>query len=159
MTEADGVPPGGDDPVKEPATGATDASMNGDRGPGLRVDKWLWFARFFKSRLLAARQCAEGRVRVNGARVAKAHAVVRPGDVLTFPAGARIRVVRVAALGARRGPAPEARLLYDDLEPPLEKRARADPAAPAPVAARPPGAGRPTKAQRRAIDRLKLKES
>lgn len=150
MTAADGVLPGGD--------GSADRPTNTERGPGLRVDKWLWFARFFKSRSLAARQCAEGRVRVNGARVNKAHAVVRPGDVLTFPAGARIRVIRVAALGVRRGPAPEARLLYDDMEPSPQKRAGADPAKPAPVAARPRGAGRPTKAERRAIDQLKLKE-
>lgn len=129
----------------------------GGTGAGLRLDKWLWFARFFKSRSLAARQCTEGRVRINGERVTKAHALVRSGDVLTFPAGARIRVVRILQLGVRRGPAPEARLLYDDLEPPPERGARPSVTEPAPVAARAPGAGRPTKAERRAIDRLNLK--
>jgi len=81
----------------------------------MRLDKWLWHARFFRSRALAARLCAEGRVRIDGARVEKAHYSVRPGQVLTFPQARRIRVVRVLALGARRGPAAEARLLYDDL--------------------------------------------
>ena len=125
-----------------------------ESGAGLRLDKWLWFARFFKSRSLAARHCTDGHVRVNGTRVTKAHVPVRVGDVLTFATGARIRVVKVAALGARRGPAPEARLLYDDLDPPVPGDA-ATPSRPAPVAAREAGAGRPTKAERRAIDRLK----
>ncbi|HEX6940501.1 MAG TPA: RNA-binding S4 domain-containing protein [Longimicrobiales bacterium] len=80
-----------------------------------RLDKWLWFARFFKSRSLAARACAEGRVRVSGQVVGKAHYAVKVGDVLTFPAGPNIRVVRVAALAVRRGPAAEARRLYEDL--------------------------------------------
>ena len=125
-----------------------------DSGAGLRLDKWLWFARFFKSRSLAARHCADGHVRINGTRATKAHVPVRIGDVLTFAAGARIRVVKVAALGTRRGPAPEAQALYEDLDPPTPK-GEAAPARPAPVAAREPGAGRPTKAERRAIDRLK----
>jgi ribosome-associated heat shock protein Hsp15 len=118
----------------------------------LRLDKWLWFARFFKSRSLAAAVCAAGRVRLNGAPVAKAHHPVRAGDVLTFPQGPRVRVVKVAALGSRRGPAAEAQALYEDLQPPATDRPPADPAA---VAARRPGSGRPTKAERRAIDRLR----
>jgi ribosome-associated heat shock protein Hsp15 len=76
---------------------------------GLRIDKWLWHARFFKSRSLAQRLCGGGRVRVNGNRVTKAHAMIRPGDILTFPMGPHVRVVRVAVLGVRRGPAVEAR--------------------------------------------------
>lgn len=82
----------------------------------LRLDKWLWQARFFKSRGLAHRACEAGRVRVNSVRTKKAHHAIRPGDVLTFPQGHRIRVVRVAALGERRGPAREAQTLYEDLE-------------------------------------------
>lgn len=85
--------------------------------PGLRLDKWLWFARFFKTRSLANRYCAHARVRVNGSIVDKPHHLLRVGDVLTFPLGPRIRVIRVLTLGERRGPAPEARLLYDDLAP------------------------------------------
>jgi ribosome-associated heat shock protein Hsp15 len=81
----------------------------------LRVDKWLWQARFFKTRVLASRICVAGRVRVNGVKISKAHFGVRPGQVLTFPQGRRIRVVRVLALGYRRGSAKEASLLYEDL--------------------------------------------
>jgi ribosome-associated heat shock protein Hsp15 len=83
---------------------------------GLRLDKWLWQARFFKSRALAAELAEKRRVRINCELVTKAHHRVRPGDVLTFPQGARIRVVRVLALGERRGPASEAQGLYEDLE-------------------------------------------
>ena len=115
-----------------------------------RLDKWLWFARFFKSRTLASRFCASGRLRVNGTRVSKAHHGLRPGDVLTFPKGPHIRVVEVRDLGVRRGPAAEARTLYDDLEPPPARRTAA-----APVARRARGSGRPTKAERRATDRLR----
>ena len=80
-----------------------------------RLDKWLWQARFFKTRALASKICAAGRVRIDGERVTKAHAATRPGNVLTFPQARDIRVVRVVALGTRRGPAVEAQTLYDDL--------------------------------------------
>ncbi len=120
--------------------------MSGER---LRLDKWLWHARFFKSRSLAARLCAARRVRINRAVVNKAHATVKPGDVLTFPQGERIRVVEVVALGERRGPALESRTLYRDLAPPPERGGE-----PGHVT-RTRGAGRPTKADRRAIMRLK----
>ena len=81
----------------------------------LRLDKWLWHARFFKTRALAARVVAGGKVRINGRRVHKPAASVVAGDVLTFVAGERVRVVRVRAPGLRRGPAAQARSLYDDL--------------------------------------------
>jgi len=81
----------------------------------IRLDKWLWQARFFKSRALASKMCTAGRVRMDGERVTKAHAMIRPGHVLTFPQARDIRVVRVIALGTRRGPAVEARMLYEDL--------------------------------------------
>jgi len=84
----------------------------------IRLDKWLWHARFFRTRTLAARVVAAGRLRVNAARVTKPSTQVGPGDTLTFPQGPRVRVVRVRAAGARRGPAEEARTLYDDLDPP-----------------------------------------
>ena len=119
----------------------------------LRIDKWLWYARFFKSRSGASKLCAAGKVRVNRQIVAKAHHALRVGDVLTFPQGRRIRVVRIVALGTRRGPAPEAQTLYDDLTPPDPPRDPATP--PKQPARREPGAGRPTKAERRALDRLR----
>jgi len=81
----------------------------------MRLDKWLWFARFCKSRSLATKLCEAGRVRLNRVVIEKAAAQVRPGDVLTFPQGTQIRVVRVLSLGLRRGPASEARGLYEDL--------------------------------------------
>ncbi len=118
------------------------------RGSGLRLDKWLWHARFCKSRTLATRLVASGRVRVSGTVAHKAHQTVRPGDVLTFPLGPHVRVIRVRRLGERRGPASEARALYEDLEPP-----GATPR-PQPLAGRDRGAGRPTKSDRRAIARL-----
>ena len=82
----------------------------------LRIDKWLWFARFCKSRSLAAAWCVGGEVTLNGAVVTKPAQLLRPGDVLVIPAGPRRRrMVRVLALGARRGPASEARILYEEL--------------------------------------------
>jgi ribosome-associated heat shock protein Hsp15 len=108
----------------------------------LRLDKWLWHARFCRSRTLAAKLAGAGKVRIAGQPVFKAHHGVKPGDVLTFPLGPHIRTVRVLALGERRGPAPEARRLYEDLAPPSGAgRASA-------------GGQRPTKSERRAIDRL-----
>ena len=115
----------------------------------LRIDKWLWHARFFKSRTTATKLCAGGRVRVNREVIAKAHHPVRAGDIITFPQGRTIRVVEVVALGERRGPASEAQTLYTDLTPPPPPR-EATPSA----ARRERGAGRPTKAERRALDRL-----
>lgn len=84
----------------------------------IRLDKWLWQARFFKSRGLAAEAVSAGRVRVNGARVTKPATPVRPGDGLSFAQGSRVRVIRVLGIGVRRGPATEARLLYHDLDEP-----------------------------------------
>ena len=83
----------------------------------LRLDKWLWQARFFKSRGLAAEVIEAGHVRVNGTRVTRPGRDVTEGDTLTFAQGHRIRVVRILALGLRRGPATEAQALYLDLEP------------------------------------------
>lgn len=83
--------------------------------PGLRLDKWLWHARFIKARDLAAGLVADRRVRLNDQLVAKTHQLVRPGDVLTLRQGGRLDVVRVLDLGRRRGPATEARLLYEEL--------------------------------------------
>jgi ribosome-associated heat shock protein Hsp15 len=115
----------------------------------VRVDKWLWAARFFKSRTLAATACAGGKVDVNGDAV-KPSKTVRPGDLLqiTLPRGRRI--VRIAELSERRGSGTDAQRLYEDLTPPPPPRESRS----APPAYRPPGTGRPTKRQRRHIDRL-----
>ncbi len=118
-----------------------------------RLDKWLWYARFFKSRSLATKFCASGRLRVNEQGVRKAHHGLRVGDVLTFPKARHIRVVRVVDLGTRRGPAAEARALYDDLQPPQPRPK--NPGEPAPAARRERGQGRPTKRERRETDRFK----
>ena len=82
----------------------------------MRLDKWLWQARFFKSRSLATRFIEKSRCRIDGRVVDKPHAAVAPGMVLTFALGPRVRVVRIVALGDRRGPAPEARALYDEID-------------------------------------------
>ncbi|MEL7214503.1 MAG: RNA-binding S4 domain-containing protein [Pseudomonadota bacterium] len=84
--------------------------------PGIRLDKWLWYCRFFKTRALAAKAVTSG-ARVNGVRLSKASALVRPGDEITFKQARSVRYVRVEALGERRGPAPEAQTLYTDLAP------------------------------------------
>jgi ribosome-associated heat shock protein Hsp15 len=79
-----------------------------------RLDQWLWFARFAKSRSLAARLCAAGAVAVNGATAKKPNQAVRVGDVVVVAQGGWQRTVRVSALGLRRGPAAEARTLYQE---------------------------------------------
>ncbi len=138
-------------------TAAAGQEEIGQEEIGPRLDKWLWYARFFKTRTLAGKLCNAGKLRVNGDPIAKAHYRVRRGDVLTFPQGGRIRVVEVRAFGVRRGPAAEAQTLYEDLAPPATRPAaaetRPDSARAAPH--RDTGAGRPTKAERRAIERLR----
>lgn len=129
------------------------ASSHEPANKAIRIDKWLWYARFFKSRTLAGQFCNGGKVRINSETVSKAHTQIRPGDVLTFVKAGHVRVIEVAAVGTRRGPAPEARELYSDLSPPEQVREKNETAKP--PGQREPGSGRPTKAQRRAIDRLK----
>ncbi len=80
-----------------------------------RLDKWLWCARFMKARSDCARFISGGLVRINRQPTDKAHARLRIGDVLTLPLLTGVRVIRVAALAARRGPASEARLLYEEI--------------------------------------------
>ncbi|MEQ9518709.1 MAG: RNA-binding S4 domain-containing protein [Parvibaculum sp.] len=114
-----------------------------------RIDRWLWFARFYKSRTLAAAEVSAGKIRLNGERVAKASRAVKAGDILTFPLGPYIRVIKILDPGTRRGPAPEARLLYDDQAPPENQP---KPEHTPKTARREPGAGRPTKKERRQTD-------
>ncbi len=119
----------------------------------LRLDKWLWQARFFKTRSLSAKQVSGGHVRLNSTKVHKpAHSVV-VGDVLTFPQGNEVRIIKVLALGARRGPAPEAQALYEDLTPPREELA----SEPARTDFR--TGPRPTKKDRRTLDAFKDSET
>ncbi len=109
----------------------------------IRVDKWLWWARFFKTRSQAAKVVTAGKLRVNGTRISKPATAVGPGDTLTFPQAREIRVVRLIAIGTRRGPAPEAQALYSDLTPPQKD---------VPPNPRFEGKGRPGKKDRRNAD-------
>lgn len=131
-----------------------DAAKGNGSVEGLRVDKWLWHARFFKSRSLATAMVSAGRLRVNEQPVSKPNYQARPGDVLTFPQGHHIRVIRVEAIGKRRGPASEAQTLYTDLAPPQPRRKEDTPLQAKP-AEREKGSGRPTKKERRETDRLR----
>ena len=84
----------------------------------LRIDKYLWFARFVKTRTAAHAVIAEGRLRIDGRVVDRAHVAVRVGNVLAFPLHGRVRVVRVTRLPMRRGPAEEARACYEEIPDP-----------------------------------------
>ena len=119
-----------------------------------RIDRWLFFARVVKSRSLAAKLVAAGKVRRNREKLDQPSGLVGPGDVLTVTLERQVLVYRVLAAGSRRGPAPVARLLYEDLSPPAESK----PSTEAEVATREPGAGRPTKKERREIDRFRDRE-
>lgn len=124
---------------------------------GQRIDKWLYYTRIFKTRTLAGKFADSGKIRLSHGdrreRITKASQTVRAGDILTFPLHQDIRILEVLLPGTRRGPAPEAKLLYGDLSPqitPATKAAKNLNAAPA----REKGMGRPTKKDRRAMDRL-----
>ncbi len=93
---------------------STPLAAGPERAKG-RLDQWLWFARFVKSRSLAARLCAAGAVAVNGSTVRKPNQSVRVSDVVVLRQGGWQRTVRVVALGTRRGPAVEARALYAEV--------------------------------------------
>jgi len=117
-----------------------------------RIDKWLFFSRAVKSRSLAAKLVVAGRVRINRDKAAQASDLVKPGDVLTITLDRRIFVWKVLGAGVRRGPAEEARTLYEDMSPPPTPKGEALPDA-IPVL-REAGSGRPTKRERRQTDRL-----
>ncbi|NIZ59861.1 RNA-binding protein S4 [Sedimentitalea sp. CY04] len=109
----------------------------------IRIDKWLWQARFFKTRSLCAKQVSAGHVRLNDTKILKPAQMVIPGDILTFPQGRQERVVRIQAIGTRRGPAPEAQALYLDMTEKQED---------VPRNPRFEGKGRPSKKDRRELD-------
>jgi ribosome-associated heat shock protein Hsp15 len=114
---------------------------------GQRIDKWLFFARVFKSRSLAQAAISSGHVRVNGDPMRQPSRQLAPGDRLDIKLERRDMNLVVKAMGERRGPYPEARLLYEDLTPPAEARLNM-----LEQAQRIPGSGRPTKKERRALD-------
>lgn len=114
-----------------------------------RIDKWLFFARVVKSRSLAAKLVQAGRLRVNRGKIEQPSHPVKVGDTLTITLDRRILIYRVLNPGTRRGPAQEARQLYEDLTPPSSAE-KEQPSALPPI--REQGAGRPTKKERRALD-------
>lgn len=144
----------GPDASETPSAGAS---------PGQRLDKWLWYARVTKSRTIATHLIEAGKVRVNRARTDKPSHQVRAGDVITATVHRNVRVLKVLAPGTRRGPATEARSLYEELTPqttvPAAQGGGTDAATEAAPAAhlgnRVPGSGRPTKRERRVLDRFR----
>jgi ribosome-associated heat shock protein Hsp15 len=117
-----------------------------------RIDKWLWHARVVRTRSAAAALAASGHVRINGQRVDAPSRAVRPGDVVTVALDRTVRLLKVLGFAERRGSADDARALCADLEPQPARSVECPPPPPAPREA---GAGRPTKRERRAIDRLR----
>ena len=134
-------------PEREGADGEVKAGQIKISADPLRVDKWLWAARIFKTRSIAAEACEGGHVRVNGLAIKPAKPV-RPGDQIEVRREGWSQVLEVAATAELRGPAAVAVKLYVDHSPPRPVR-------PPPVALREAGAGRPTKRDRRELDRLK----
>jgi ribosome-associated heat shock protein Hsp15 len=126
---------------------SADGPPNG--AEALRIDRWLWCARFFKSRSAAAEAVRSGHVRINGQRVKPAHDV-RVGDVLAISRGDALeRDVTITAIPARRGPAPEASSCYSESAESIERRRlRAEQRALLPE---PPTPGRPDKRTRRLL--------
>ena len=122
---------------------------------GLRLDKWLWYARFFKTRTLASKVISNGRFRLDGVIMLKPHRQAKCGQVLTFVQGARLRVVKIKDLGTCRRPASEAALLFDDLAPLVPESKKTKTISMPVFENREPGGGRPTKRLRRETDHLK----
>lgn len=129
-----------------------------------RIDVWLWYARFAKTRSLAQALIARGKVRINRVRITKSSHLVRTDDVITISLGPRIRVISVKAFAKRRGPATEAALLFEELTPKQDHPTSGADAPSVEIASkaaainqgeRQPGAGRPTKRDRRRLDRWK----
>ena len=116
-----------------------------------RIDKWLWHARVVRTRSAAAGLAASGHVRVNGQRIDAASRAVKVGDVVTVALDRTVRVMKVLGFAERRGDSPAALALYEDLTVRPEPSAKPEP----PILEREPGAGRPTKHERRALDRLR----
>ena len=135
------------------ASATTTACPNGQSVQ--RIDKWLWCARFFKTRTLAAKFVSGGQVRLTRRgrtlRIAKPAFAIEPGDQITFAIGARLVDLIVLNCAARRGPAPEAQSLFEDRSPPRAPHVGRSPQAAGGAPSRASGAGRPTKKERRAL--------
>ena len=116
----------------------------------LRIDKWLWYARVAKTRSLAAKLVTTGCVRLNKNKVTSASQGIKVDDVLTVTRASHVLIYKVVRLGSRRGPAPEAQLLFADLTPKPEPGSDQSESASSEA-----GPGRPTKKDRRDILRLK----
>ena len=129
--------------------------MSEEAPSAVRLDKWLWYARFFKTRSLATKLVASGKLRLNGEVMSKPHRHIQTGQILTFAQANHIRVIQIDAVATRRGPASEAAELYTDLSPPDVKKSKDDKALSADFEKRNPGAGRPTKKDRRITQKLK----
>ena len=137
-----------DDDGGEAAAGAAEPA--GDPAlESVRLDKWLWAARCFKTRGLASEACAAGHVKVGGV-TAKSSRPLRRGDEVTIKTGDGLRILAVKGLSERRGPAAVARTLYDDRSPPKPKQEDV----PGTIV-RDRGLGRPTKQERRDIRKLR----
>ena len=117
-----------------------------------RIDKWLWHARVVRTRSAASALAASGHVRLNAQRIDAASRAVKAGDVVAVALDRSVRILKVVGFAERRGDATAARQLYEDLSPP------AAPPPPQP-AERPSGAARPTKRDRRAMERFMRGES
>ncbi|MBT5799684.1 MAG: RNA-binding S4 domain-containing protein [Alphaproteobacteria bacterium] len=121
----------------------------------LRLDKWLWYARFFKTRTQATKIIQSSKLRINGELTNKPHRAAVIGMVLTFQQGDRIRVIKIVAMGSGRGPATEAATLYEDLSPVIAQSNKDSRTPKMSFEMRQTGAGRPTKKHRRETERLK----
>jgi len=116
-----------------------------------RIDKWLWHARVVRTRPAAAALAASGHVRINGQRIDAPSRAVRCGDVVTVALDRQVRVLKVVGFAERRGSADAAHSLCEDVAPLLSRPPEAAASSPA---LRHAGTGRPTKRERRAIERL-----
>jgi ribosome-associated heat shock protein Hsp15 len=114
-----------------------------------RIDKWLWHARVVRTRSAAAALATGGHVRLNGERVDAASRMVRRGDVVTIALDRIVRIIKVSGFDERRGSPQAAAVLYEDMTPPQPETERVT------AGSREPASGRPTKYERRALDRLK----
>jgi ribosome-associated heat shock protein Hsp15 len=119
-----------------------------------RIDKWLWHARVVRARSAAAALVASGHVRINGSRIDAPSRAVRPGDVVTVGLDRTVRVMKVIGFVERRGGSETVRALYEDLSAHPEPAVVPEPA----PAERHPGTGRPTKRDRRILERLRHPE-
>lgn len=128
----------------------TSAQVSPEISAKIRLDKWLWFARIVKTRTLAQKLITGGNVRVDGERAKLTSQKVGAGQTLTISVADAIKILEIVAVGERRGPAPEAQLLYNDHSPIIPNAER--PWHSSAPGKRDKGAGRPTKKERRETD-------